>query len=180
MDTQTITKASNKVITDAMEAVKSHPRMAALVGLGVSWLITDNMLRQKTASEKMIDQLQEEIEQLQEKVEQYAESKLSDLTESAKETGEAIIQKSEAALEEVSGYMDKNPLAAGFIGISAGLIIGILTSRLLKQEGLLEETGQAVQKKTRQIMSETKEKAWELIDAATKAARKEAERPNIH
>ena len=169
MDTQGIKKASIEKITGAMEAVKSHAGAAALLGFGASWLMADRMFkRQKTSEGKIIEQLQEETGQSPEKMQQYAQ-----------ETGEVIAGKSQSVLEGVSGYVDENPLTAGFIGLSAGLILGILTSGVLRKKGLLEETGLAVQEKTRQILHETKKKAGHAVDAAGSPAGEEAERQHL-
>jgi ElaB/YqjD/DUF883 family membrane-anchored ribosome-binding protein len=169
MDTQGIKKASIEKITGAMEAVKSHAGAAALLGFGANWLMADRMFkRQKTSEGKMIEQLQEETGQSPEKMQRYAQ-----------ETGEVIAGKSQSVLEGVSGYVDENPLTAGFIGLSAGLILGILTSGVLRKKGLLEETGLAVQEKTRQILHETKKKAGHAVDAAGSAAGEEAERQHV-
>ena len=180
MNTQGIKEISDKVITGKMEAVRSHPGIAALLGLGVSWFIVDKMFkRHKTVSGEIIAESQEKIEQLQEKTAKYAESQLPDLKESAIETGQAIVRKSQSALEGVSGYMDENPMMTGFIGLAAGSILGILTSRVLMENGLIGETRQAVQNKTKQILHETKEKAGHVVNAAVKAARDEAERKHF-
>ncbi len=140
MDTQRISEVSDKVITDAVETDRSHPSVMAILGLGASWFMADKMFkRQKTANGKIIEQLQQEIAELTKKTGQFAG-----------ETGEVIARKSQSVLEEVSGYVDENPLMVGFIGLSAGLILGILTSGVLNKKGFLEETSQAVQSKTRQ------------------------------
>ncbi len=147
MNTQGINEISNKLITNTMEAVRSHPAVAALLGLGVSWFMADRMFnRQETASGEIIAELQEKIEQLQEKTAKYAESNLPDLKESARETGETIVRKSQYVLKAVSGYMDENPLTTGFIGLAAGSILGILTNRVSRESGLLEKTRRAALK----------------------------------
>ncbi len=112
-------------------------------------------------------------------VSDYMDEKIPQLKQSANETREMMVRKSQSVLESVSEYAEDNPLVTGFIGLSAGLILGILTSGVLKGNGILEETRQAVQNKTKQILNETKEKAGQVIGAAGKAARDEAERRNV-
>jgi ElaB/YqjD/DUF883 family membrane-anchored ribosome-binding protein len=168
MNTQKIGEASYDLMTNTMETVKNHPAVTALVGLGISWFLADNFFKQKNGSQ-IIDQLQEKVAQLEEQARQYAESNLPDLKESAKETGESISLESKSVLEGVSSYMNENPLMSGFIGLSAGLILGILTSGLLSQNGLLEETKQDVQKKTRQILHKARRKAGHITDEARQA-----------
>jgi ElaB/YqjD/DUF883 family membrane-anchored ribosome-binding protein len=179
MNAQRINEVSDRMITDAVEAVKSHPGITALLGFGVTWFLADSMLKQRSDGRRTIAQLKEEVAQLQEETKKYAESSLPDLKESVKETGEIVARKSQAAIEQVAGYVDENPLVAGFIGLSAGLILGVLTSGILSNEGLLDETKQAVQKKTRRALHETKEKVGNVLQSARRAAREEAERHDI-
>ena len=179
MDSQRINEVSDRVVDDTMEAVKSHPGVTALLGFGVTWFLADSMLKQKSDNSKTIVQLKEEVARMQEETKKYAESKLPDLKESVKETAKIVGEKSQSAIDQVAGYVDENPLMAGFIGLSAGLILGILTSGILSNDGLLEETKQAVQKKTRHALHETKEKAGNVLRSAGRAAREEAERQNF-
>lgn len=99
-------------------------------------------------------------------VSSYVHEKLPHVQESAKETCEAIALKSQSVMEGVSSYMNENPLVSGLIGLSAGLILGILWSGVLKGNRLSNEISQAVQKKTRQIYHDTKEEAEHIVDAA--------------
>jgi len=172
MDFQRINEVSNKVVNSSVGTVKSHPGITALVGLGISWFIVDSVLKQKALTE-----------QLQEETEQHAETKLPQMEESAKETANesigAIAGGSQKILESVSGFVDKNPLMVGFLGLSAGLIFGIFSSGMLMGNGFLDETRRAVRDKTRQILYETKEKAGHVIDAARLAAKEEAERQDL-
>ncbi len=172
MNTQRFNEVGDKMITSAVETVKDHPGITALVGLGVSWLLADNMLKQKTTNGK--------IAQSQEQAEEYIESNLPHLKESVKESKETIARKSQTVMEGIAGYMDENPLLVGFIGLSAGLILGILTSGVLEgRNELLDETRRTIKTKTGQILHETKEKAGHVIDAARQAAREEAERQHL-
>ena len=170
MNAQRLNETGDKIITSAVETVKEHPVITALMGLGVSWFLADNMLKQKTADG--------EIAQL--KAAEYVESNLPHLTESVKESSETIARKSSTVKEGIFGYMDENPLLAGFIGLSAGVILGILASGVLEgRSELLDETRRTIKKKTGQILHETKEKAGHVMDAARQAASEEAERQNL-
>jgi ElaB/YqjD/DUF883 family membrane-anchored ribosome-binding protein len=180
MNTQTINEMSDKVITNTVETVKGHPVMAALLGLGVSLYLADRMfMRQRSEGGESIGQMEEGVSQLIEKTGQYADVKLSDSKENARETGEEIVRRSQSLLEGISGFMEENPLTTGLIGLSAGLVVGLLTGGAFKGSGFLEDTRQAVREKTRQILNDTREKAGHVVDAAGKAAREEAERQLI-
>ncbi len=172
MDLQKLNKVSDRVRTGSVEAVKGHPGITALTGLGVGWLIFDNMLRPKSVNGQI-------IEELQEKTKQVAEEKISRLQESAKEAGEVITQKSQSVINEISNFMDENPMTVGFIGLSAGLILGILTSGVLSGNGFMDDTRRTFKQRTREMLQQTKERAGHVIDAARDAAREEAERQNL-
>jgi ElaB/YqjD/DUF883 family membrane-anchored ribosome-binding protein len=130
------------------------------------------MLKQNTNNGK--------IAQPQERAEEYIESNLPHVTENVEESSKIIARKSQAVMEGISSYIDKNPLLVGFMGLSAGLILGILTSGVLEgRSELLDETRRTIKEKTGQILHETKEKAGHVIDAARQAAREEAERQEL-
>ncbi|SPF34960.1 hypothetical protein SBDP1_130043 [Syntrophobacter sp. SbD1] len=166
MNTQKISDVGDKVITNTVEAAKDHPGITALVGLGVSWITLHAALRQKTAGGIIPAQPEE--------TEQFMESKVP-----IEESTEVVARKSGSLVEGVSSFVDENPLMIGFIGLSAGLILGILTSGVLEGNEIFDETRRAVKEKTRQLLYETKEKAGHVIDAARQAARQEAERQNL-
>ena len=100
-------------------------------------------------------------------VSSYVQEKLPRIRETAKETGDVIAMKSQNVLEEISGYMTENPLMSGFIGLSAGLILGILTSGFLSGNGLLEDTKRDVQKNAGRIFHESGHIVDEVRDAAS-------------
>ena len=156
---------------NTIEAVKANSGITALLSLGIGWFTLYMVLKPKTPSERVVAQLQE--------AEQKAESKLADFGEKAKESGQVIARKSESMLGGVSSFMDENPLIFGFMGLSAGLILGILTSGVLGENDLLDETRRTVKEKTRQILHDTRQKAGHVLDAARQAAKGEAERQNL-
>jgi ElaB/YqjD/DUF883 family membrane-anchored ribosome-binding protein len=174
MNTQKISEVSGKVLDDTMGVVKSHPGIAALLGFGITWLMADTMFkRDGTAGSKIVTQFQEEIPQVMEKAEQIAE-----------ETGDVIARKkSQTVFQKISCFMDEKPLTVGVLGISTGLIFGVMTSGILKgrtdfwtETGrAVTEKGRAVMSKTRQVISDSRERAGHVIDAA----REEAERQNL-
>ncbi len=168
MNTQQISDVSERLVANTVETVKDYPIVTALIGLGISWFISNKLLKRETASERIINQLQEKVTQLEEEVKGYAESnipalkesargagevislksqsvlkgvssyvhdKLPHMKESARDTGEAIARKSRSLLKDVSGSINARPLMSSFIGLSAGLILGILTSGILKGNG---------------------------------------------
>jgi ElaB/YqjD/DUF883 family membrane-anchored ribosome-binding protein len=169
MNAQKVSEVSDKVLNDTMEIVKSHPRIAALLGLGATWVTAYFIFNQDgKAGSKIVTQLQEEIPQAMKKAEQIAEV-----------TGDVTARKSQSVFEKISCFMDEKPLTAGFLGISAGLILGVMTSGIFKGTDFVTETRRVVRDKTRQVLSDSKEKALHVIDTARHAAREEAERQNL-
>jgi len=171
MDTGTINEVSDKVIDYTKTSVKDHPGITALLSLGISWFTLYMLLKPKTPGERIVAQLQE--------AEQKAESTLSDFGEKAKDTGETVSEKAGSMFSGVSGYMDENPVTFGLIGLSAGLILGFLTSGVLGGNDFLDETRRTVAAKTRQILKDTTQKAGHVLNAAREAARGEAERQDL-
>jgi ElaB/YqjD/DUF883 family membrane-anchored ribosome-binding protein len=169
MNTQKVSEVNDKVLNDTMEIVKSHPGIAALLGLGATCVMAYFIFNQDgKAGSKIVTQLQEEIPQVTKKAEQIAEM-----------TGDVTARKSQSIFEKISSFMDEKPLTAGFLGISAGLIIGVMTSGILKGTDFVTETRRVVRDKTRQVLSDSKEKALHILDTARHAAREEAERQNL-
>jgi cell division septum initiation protein DivIVA len=65
------------------------------------------------------------------------------------------------------------------MGLSAGLVLGVLTSGILEGNGFFDETRRTVKEKARQILQDTRQKAGHVLDAAREAARSEAERQHL-
>ena len=105
--------------------MKSHPGITAMIGLGISWFIVDGMLKQKTFTR----QLQEEtFPQMKESIEEAVGASV-----------DGISGKQQKALEGVSNIVDENPLMVGLLGVSAGLILGVLSSGMLTGNGFLDK-----------------------------------------
>ena len=166
MNTRNISKVSGKVITDAIQAVKSHPGSTALISLGISGLIVGNVLMQKANDGKTVAPPQEAVPAEQLKPEVRTEEP----------SGDEVTLKPRSVTGGISSWVDENPLIFGFMGLSAGLVIGILTHGALEGNQLLDETRRTVKKKTIQILHDTKEKAGHIFGAALRAAGEETER----
>lgn len=140
MNTQSISEVSNKVITNAMDAVKSHLASTTLAGLGISSLIVEGILKQRATSGKTVaphgefDQHEAELE--------------FSLREKSAEQPDATAPRPKSAMEGISNYMEENPLMIGFIGLSAGLVLGVLTRDVLRGNQFMEETLKTDGKKT--------------------------------
>lgn len=171
MNTLSIGEVSGKLITDTIEAVRSHPGSTALAGLGISGLIVGNILRQRANESKTVAPLEETVPS--------EASKPEALTKSEKASDPEVTLEPQPAQGGISSLVDENPLMFGLLGLSAGLIIGILTSGILGGNELLEETRRTFTKKTMQLLHDTKEKAGHIIEAARHAAMEEAERQDL-
>lgn len=191
MNTQKISDMSDKAITNTMDAVKSHPGITALVGLGLSWVAFHTALRQKTATERVTQKLQETKDQFMEKL--PVQESMEAVTDKSRAIADAVTDKSRSIaanvsnymksgsiVDDVSNFMDENPLIVGFIGLSAGVILGILTSGVLSGNSAIDETRRAVKEKTKQLMYETKQRAGNVIDAARQAVKQGADQMMPH
>lgn len=173
-----IQEMSDKVVDNSLEAIKSHPGITALLGLGISWLIADSMMKQKSLNVKMQEQTKEYVEEKFPEVKEAAAEGL----ESLKSSVSSLTRGSQSAFGGVSNFMNEYPVITGILGLSAGLILGVVTSGVLKRPDLVEQIRRGVVEKTGQIghkLNKTKEKAGHVFDAVRNAAKEEAERQEL-
>lgn len=162
MDFQKVTKVGDKAITGSVETVRSHPGITALMGLGIGWLILDRALKRRTLTE-----------QLQEETRLYVEKNLPRFKEAAKEavniSVDKIAGKSPKVVEAGASFINENPFLFGFMGLSTGLILGVLTSGVLNRTDFVDEARRNVKEKTGQVWHGAKERAEHAIDAVRHA-----------
>jgi len=168
MNIQSIGEASGKVATTAAGAVKRHPGPTVLAGLGIGALIVRNMLKQRGEDSK-IKTPPKGNEQPQ----------LSHTMERAPRFEDEAAGKPPSLMEGIWAYMDQNPLVVGLMGLSAGLVFGILTSGMGEGNELLDEARRTIRKTAMEMLHGTREKADHVIEAARQAAREEAARQHL-
>ncbi len=209
MTTKTFSEMGEKIGGKAKDTVKSHPYSSALVGLGAGYFMFKSMKKksgekmESASSESSTPQVpytetgttsgmeyglsggeynlgssptqhptpESEVSGKSPRFSQYKET--------AKQYGEKALEKTHAAKSRVSEYADENPFVVGFIGLSLGVIVGVLTSRALSENELIDETRRTLKEKTRGLLRETREKAGHIIEEARRAAKEEAERQNL-
>ncbi len=111
--------------------------------------------------------------------EEVKESPIPELKENVKAYREKTLQKARSAGRGISEYVDKHPMTVGFVGLSAGIIIGSLTSGIFRNTEILDETRKSLKEKTRDFLKDTREKAGHILEVAQRAAKEEAERQNL-
>jgi ElaB/YqjD/DUF883 family membrane-anchored ribosome-binding protein len=171
MKTQSISEASEKAINNTTEFIRNHPTETVLTGLGVGCLIALGMRMQSRTGGKTNTPVDE--------VGPDARKEPSERTEKLEQASAEATEISRSVRDSISGFMDENPLTTGFIGLSTGVLIGILTSGILRENELINETRRNIKEKTLQILNETKEKAGRVVGVARQAAKEEAERQNL-
>ncbi len=185
MNREKYSEYGRKISKGAKDTARAYPGSMTLLGLGLGWFLLENYLKHYREDQAMLSPPEESLHTgISPAVEvsapeQEQESRIEHLKQSARHYREVAVEKGHAAKDQVSGYMDENPLMVGFIGLSVGLIAGVLTSRIFRESELLDEARNTIKEKTRELVRETREKASHIVDVAGRAAREEAERQNL-
>jgi len=184
-----IVEFSEKIGHAATETVKRHPGSVALMGLGLGLFALESLTK-KSAAEKDVSTAEVQVgssypeferpepEFVQQASEPEAQP-VSRIREKAGRLRESALQKTAAARDRVSKAVDERPLILGCVGLTAGVIIGIVTSGYLRENEFLGETRETIKQKTRELLHDTRAKAEHVLDQAKRAAREEAERQHI-
>lgn len=209
MNTKTLSEMGEKIGSKAKETMKDHPYSSALVGFGAGYFMYKSMKKKSaeesetTSSETSIPQApytetetppgmeyglsggeyhlgpSPTQQSTQEPEISGKIPRFSQYRETAKQYGEKALEKTHAARTRLSEYADENPFVVGFIGLSLGVVVGVLTSKALSENELIDETRRTLKEKTRGLLRETREKAGHIIEEARRAAKEEAERQNL-
>jgi ElaB/YqjD/DUF883 family membrane-anchored ribosome-binding protein len=168
MDFQTVNESGDRAITGVVETVRSYPGIMALIGLGTGWFIFDRVLRPRTLTER----LQEEVRQTEKNLPKFTKAARETINESVDE----LAKKSQKAVEtgsrffkKDSSFVEENPFLLGFIGLSAGMVLGALTSGALNRREFVDEATRSVKEKTGQIWNGAIRKGGHAMDAVRHA-----------
>lgn len=160
----------------AGDAFKRYPGTAALFGLGIGWFLFESMRHRSDGEEALSEEMNgepfREIEKKEPEEEFTALKHSGDFRASA-------LEKSRHARETVSRVIDERPLLVGIAGLTAGILIGAVTSGYMRENQFLGETKETIRKSARWLLQETKEKAEHVLDVARRAASEEAERQRL-
>jgi ElaB/YqjD/DUF883 family membrane-anchored ribosome-binding protein len=168
MDFQKVNESGDRALTGVVETVRSYPGYTALIGLGVSWFIFDRALRRRALTER----LQEEERETEKNLPRFTKAARETIRESVDE----LAKKSQKAVETGAGFLNKdtsfveeNPFLFGFIGLSAGMVLGALTSGALSRRDFVDEATRSVKEKTGQIWDGAIRKGGHAMDAVRHA-----------
>ncbi len=150
----------------AMDTFKQYSGPAALFGLGLGWFLYDSYKQSPEEAPQVAPEPEEP--------ERFAAIK-----QRAGEFKENAIEKSRQARERVSQVIEDRPYLVGIAGLTAGVLIGAITSGYLRDNQFLGETKETIRQKARGLLHDTKEKAEHVLDVARRAAREEAEKQRL-
>jgi hypothetical protein len=191
-------KAGNVVsfASDLRDAAARNPVSAALIGMGVLWMLTGGRSAEtagnafRRARERIPDALDNVRAGLQESggsIRDAATSKLDDVFESGAAARDKIGEYRHAipdagaafitARDNLTELFRAQPLALGAIGLAIGAGIAAALPKSDLEDGFLGEASEAVKAQASEIVGQQAEKvttrANDVIDAAAAEARKQ-------
>lgn len=176
----------------AVDTIRNHPVSTAMFGLGLGLLMVEGWRRrsgkENTAEQPATEEYQSEglMPENQEEtaglpyMESYEARDRRDYPSGrVSKLKNAAVQRTHNAREKVSHAVDERPLLVGIIGLTAGMIIGAMTSGALRDNRFLQEKRQDLKQKTRELLQDRKERAEHVLADAKRAIKEAAEREHL-
>jgi hypothetical protein len=139
-------------------AIQSHPLPAALIGMGLVWLLSGGKSLLNAGSGA---------------VDGYGGAK--GVTSDATSTGASNSRVFAAAQSNIVDLMDRQPLALGAIGFGVGAAMAAALPSTAVETDLLGQASADLQARTREIAGKVTDRAADLADGVTAAITNEAQ-----
>ena len=180
----------------AVETVSEHPLPAALIGVGLAWLLLEGsgirlgeariLRRGREAIGGVGETIMEAAETAGQAVTGAVESAAEAVAESASSVGEYVSEASSAVGEAASsGYetigslWERHPLAMSAAVLAAGIVAGMALPGTSRESSLMGEAASKVVKKVRTKGSALVEEGRRMAATGVKAAAREGKRQGI-
>jgi hypothetical protein len=180
----------------AVETVGEHPMPAALMGLGLAWLLLENSSIRPTQT-RILERGREAIGEvghtiadaagtaghaIAEAVGTAAETVAegaSSVAEYASDAASAVSERTSSGYEAIGSLWERHPLAMSAAILAAGVAAGLLLPVTRRESSLMGDAASSVVKKVRSKSSELVEEGRRMAATGVKAAAREGRRQGI-
>jgi len=180
----------------AVETVGEHPLPAALIGVGLAWLLLQNSGFRPTEprflkrGRKVIGEVGSTLadaagtagETIADAVSSAAETVAegaSSVAEYASEAALAVGETTASGYEALGSLWERHPLAMSAAVLSAGIAAGMLLPATERESSWMGEAASSVVKKVRRKSSELVEEGRRMAETGVKAAARESLRQGL-
>ena len=197
--TQTVKGAGTRMI----DTIKQNPIPAAMIGIGVGWLVMQNRgsssygqtsgqgqqrLRDvastgRQQAEQTVGQVQHQAEQTIGQVQHQAEQIVGQAQYQAEhavgqlqDTAGRVTERTQGQLKQL---MQENPLALGGVALALGVAAGLALPETQKEHELMGEAHDRVIDQVKTQVEETQQKVQRVAEEAQKAATEEAKKQEL-
>jgi ElaB/YqjD/DUF883 family membrane-anchored ribosome-binding protein len=172
-----VTDTARDAGTGVVEAVKRNPVPAAMIGVGVAWLVAGRRDGTKRRYDRRIERtsypagegLTGESEprgEVAASVKERAQELTAEAGEKARRLKEEAAGTVRRAGDEARGFFEENPLVAGLAVAALGAALGSLLPRTRREERLVGAVGHEAIEKVKANARELTEKAKETTQEA--------------
>jgi hypothetical protein len=173
----------------ATETIKQHPIPAAMVGIGLGWLVME--ARRSSSSQQQgqptMSQAQAKAGQFASQVEHGAQHMGQQATQQAQHMGQQVTQQaqqmSQQAKGRVQGMLQQNPLGLGALAFGAGAAVGAVLPGTHQEDLRMGQAQEKVVHKAEQKAQDTLHKvehvAKESAHQAQQTAKQDAKKQGL-
>ena len=185
---QSVKGTSSRMI----DSVKQNPIPAAMIGIGVGWLIMrsrssagsaqaspqgqqrlgDVTSAGKEQAAQTVGQVQQQASQAVSQAQQRAEQTASQL----QDTAGRVSQRTRGQFNQLQ---QENPLALGGVALALGLAVGLAVPGTQKEQQVMGEARDKLVDQARSRVEETQQKVQRVAEEAQKAATEEAKNQEL-
>lgn len=177
--------------SDIVEAVKSNPVPAAMVGVGLGWIM---MKRRSAHGNGNGSGAAYGVGERAEEMSGRARAKAGEVSGAARQKAGQISEQVRGKAEEISGMareraqqtrgrlqdmLQDNPLALGAAVLALGALVGLIIPETRKEEELMGETRDTLMSKARDVAQEAMQKVQRVAESARQSAEQEAEKQGV-
>jgi ElaB/YqjD/DUF883 family membrane-anchored ribosome-binding protein len=178
-----------------VETIKANPLPAALVGVGIGWLIKESRssaARRSTSFpspsgvSQTADQLQDiggelvgRVQTTTSQMTNQVQSQASQVQRQMSQVSTQAQQQAQQLARQARQRYQENPLAMGGVALALGAIVGLLVPETPQEEQLLGQTANTVVDKAQAAVQETMQKVQSVAEEAKGAAQQEAKQQGL-
>ena len=165
----------------AMETIKANPMPAALVGLGIGWMLLNRPSGSSSLSSvskmhggSVVKQVQDSASDVVDQVHGAAE----DVMAQVQDTGGQIVDQAQEQASRAKTFLqrqlDDNPLIVAAVAVAVGGMLAGTVGPTSREDQLLGEARDRVMEAAQEVTSSTAQKVGRVVDQAQSAATDEA------
>ena len=175
-----------------LDTIKQNPLPAAMVGIGVGWLVMQNKSNGSSMQSggQTPDRVRETVDRSREQAGQLVNQAQQQVGDTVGQAQQAVGQAA-SQLQDTTGQMSsraqgqfqrllhESPLAVGGVALALGAAAGLALPETQQEHKLMGQTHDKVMEQVKATASEAQQKVQQVAEEAQKAATEEARNQNL-